>query len=208
MFHCNKSTTLEVCIHSRQSTIHNICSELWCLRYEWSLPATRGHGHVPINGAMGWVASWGSRGSAGHRVISVVWRGELLWRKRKVTMKVRERVWVSMKVKLPAAAETNFAVQTWIYWDSVQVLRPWCNVTVKESQKELCSAQRQEFTSSISGLLLQQAAYWRSTNVASLFQEALNLRRLYCMTTWNKTKSDTPTCRIYPVKIKTGEIYQ
>lgn len=144
-----------MCIHGSWCNIHNVCSELSCLKccigvcYEWSLPATRGHGHVPINGAMGWVASWWGRGSAGHRVISVVWRGELLLKKRKATAKVRE--WVSLKVKLPAAAEMDFVVQSWgIYWDSVQVLRPWCNVTVKESQKELCSAQRQEFTSSSS----------------------------------------------------------
>ncbi len=80
------------------------------------------------------------------------------------------------------------------------MLRPWCNVTVKESQKEQCSAQKREFTSSISGLLLLQAEYWHWTNVELLFQEALNLRRLYYMTTWNKTKSGTPSCRIYLVK--------
>lgn len=28
------------------------------------------------------------------------------------------------------------------------------------------------------------------------------------MTAWNKTQSDTPSCKIDPVKIKTGEIYK
>lgn len=60
-----------------------------CLQCEWSLPATRGHGYVPINGAMGWVPSWWGRGSAGHRVISVVWRGELLWQMRTATKQQR-----------------------------------------------------------------------------------------------------------------------
>lgn len=92
------------------------------------------------------------------------------------------KVWVSMKVKLPAEAETKFRVQSCgICWDSVQVLRPWCNVTVKKkkSHKELRSVQRQEFAGSIFGLLLHQAAHWHWTNVASLCQETLNLRGLH-----------------------------
>lgn len=80
------------------------------------IPATRGHGHVPINGAMGRVASWWGRGSAGHRVISVVWRGELLWRKRKATTKTRE--WVK-------AWKSNF----------LQQLKPTLQFRVEESNE-------------------------------------------------------------------------
>lgn len=58
------------------------------VQYKCYLPASGRHGDFPISGTIGWVAPWWSWGSAGHRVTSVVWRGELLWRKR-------ERQWIN-----------------------------------------------------------------------------------------------------------------
>lgn len=77
----------------------------------------------------------------------------------------------------------------------------------KKSQKEPCSVQMQEFDN-ILGFLLHQAACQHWTHAASLSEEALNLKSLYWLTTWNKTKPYALSCKINPVKIKTGVIYQ